>query len=810
MADTAPAPASQTAEAYILDDDGSAKRLVGDEQIKLARTMGQQFISKEAASSIAQEFETKRRVEEEYGPFARGLVGAASGATLGLSDVALAESGAIPGQDLAAMRGTTAGAIGQGIGMVAPALFGDEAGLLGKTPMGALGRLGGQAERFAAGVLPEAVGAGGRILNKSVGLAARGGFEAGMIAMADEATDAMLTNKPLSGQSLASTGANAALMGSLLGGGIGSVLGAGSEAGRLVRGGASKAADSVSATLKRASGATNEVTTKEAMGLRGLGGTPEDVERIIGEGKSVRDSLKQYTDIIEGKGGQLTDIGKPDRVARMARETAEESLAARLDAAKKFDKIDGHSVPNVDRMVARLNYDVLRQYVGTAQQREVQGIINRVAKDLRFAMEPKGVTPRSTMVNWVKSRDQIAASIEDHLNRQFDPSVGRNIKKSIKAEILNTVDSEIRAAMEGSMAVGAQDIAKAYAGATAMQKAAKELESMAGRKLSDAVNSSDGLFSARDVGAGAAIAMAGHPLAGAGYMSARALGRTGQRYLEPFLTEWAVKSSIGSKIASATRNTQNVAQSSVRKFFRDVPQKAVSGGVRAGSAVGKAGKATGTGSGIKSRKSFDKSREETEALLSPIHRERVKQHVAQLEAAGYAGIAAEVLKTYDRAAAYLKFNLPPNTDTTGLGQPVESLWLNQKEQQFVSLREAIEEPVQTISKIATGDVSREQMLAIKYVYPDIYQEVVTSVSEEVAAMKADGRWLEPDKIVSLGTVLDAAIDETLEPSYINAVQASFAPPPEPQQGGSGSPPPGGSMDLDTQGLLTVSQKGMVT
>jgi hypothetical protein len=797
MAESPKPTAAPQPEAYVIDEDGSAKRLVGDEQIKLARTLGQQFVSKDAAQSISQEFQTNQHVEEEYGPFARGVIGAASGATLGLSDVALSESGAIPGYELSAMRGTTAGQVGNAIGTLAPALFGDEAGLLGKTPMGALGRLGGQAERFAAGVLPEATGALGRMGHRAVSLASRGAFEGSMMAMADEATDAILTNKELSGQSLAATGVKGALFGGILGGGLGLAAGAGGEVGRALRGG-STSANSVSRAM---GGKAGEMTTKEAVGLRGLGGTPEDVKRILGEGRSITDALKQYTEIVEGKGGRLTDIGKPDRVARLARETAEESAAARLDAAKRFDKIDGLSAPSVDRMAARLKNEVVNPYAGTVAQREVQGVVNRTIRDLRVSMEPKGVTPRSTMVNWVKSRDQIASSIEDHLNKQFDPSIGREFKKSIKADILNTIDSEIRTAMEGSLAPGAKEIAGAYAGASAMQKAARELETMAGRKLEQAVASSDNLFSARDVGAGAAIAMAGHPLAGAGYMSARALGRTGQRYLEPFLTEWAVKSSVGSKIATATRSTQQLTQSSVRKFFRD--KSPVSIATRAGK-VAKTS-ATGTGSSVKSRKDYELSREETEALLSPIHRERVKAHVAQLEATGHTDIAASVLQTYDRAAAYLRHNLPPDMSKTGLGKPMESLWLNQKEQQFVSLREAIEEPLQTVSKIATGDVSREQMLAIKYVYPDIYDEVVESVAFEVAAMKTEGRWLEPDKIVRLGTVLDAPIDETLESSYIGAVQASFAPPPEPQ--GDSAPPPT-TMGPDVQDMLTVAQKGM--
>lgn len=783
-------PETQTIpEAYVLGPDGKPEKLIGEDAIRVAGAGGAKFITPQEASARAYDDQEQARVEAEFSAPERFGLGALDAVTLGAAGPlmmgavgALGGDAASAGRDLAAIRGTTAGQLGYGAGVIAPALLGDEAGLLGATPMGALGRLGGGVERFAAGVLPETVGVLGSAARQSVALASRGAVEAGMLNMSDTASDAILRNKPLSAQALAGSFTNGALMGGIVGGGIGAVLGGvqGAAANRMTRS-LSEAADELGASAT----AGRELTVKEAYTLKSLGATGEDIQRIKSSGQSFKEALEGYGAVIESKGGRIADIGKPDRVARMAKETAAESYQQRLAAAREFDRVAPGAAPDLERIRVRLADMAQEKFAGTYEYKDVVRAIRREHSKLQSLGEQPGIE------RWVKSRDQIAESLTGT----------SGLQKTVRSEILNIIDDEIRNAMQGPLVVTseAKAAAKAYAGATAMQRAAEELETMAGRKLQAAFQGSSGFVTGGDLAAGAGITALGHPVNAAGYVAARSLGRAAQRYIEPFLVEWAYRSAVGSKAAAATRTAQETVSSAVKDFFK-------SGQKAAGRGVSVAARATAVSGKPSTRKEFDKSMETTRDLLSPMHRERVKQFVAKMEAAGQAAMAENLLMTYDRAAAYLRHNLPVDNSTTGLGKPAKSLWLSQKEEQFNDLRQAVEDPMGTIEGIGDGTVTREQMLAIKYVYPDIYTEVVTNVAQEVAAMKERDGWLAPDKVVRLGIVLDAAVDETLESSYIGAVQASFAPPPEPQQG-----PPADQtvMGPDTQGMLTVAQKGMV-
>ena len=97
-----------------------------------------------------------------------------------------------------------------------------------------------------------------------------------------------------------------------------------------------------------------------------------------------------------------------------------------------------------------------------------------------------------------------------------------------------------------------------------------------------------------------------------------------------------------------------------------------------------------------------------------------------------------------------------------------------------------------LDDLEKGTLSRDAVRAVKYVYPQLHQELVFTAAETVQDMKEKGKFLPMDKVVRLGLVLDAPVDSILERSRISSIQASFVPP-APPQGDAQPPQPQGSM-----------------
>jgi hypothetical protein len=169
-------------------------------------------------------------MEQQYGGaggmLKAGLAGAARSASFGLSDQALVRAGVNP-ETLKGLQQTNpkSSFLGEAAGVVAPALLGDEAGVLGLLgkPVEAISGLGGAIERGAGKLLPEATSTAGKILKeattKGLGLGAEGGAY-GLGQSISE--DALGDHDLVSEHTLSNIGRSAAFTGAL-----GSVFGAG-------------------------------------------------------------------------------------------------------------------------------------------------------------------------------------------------------------------------------------------------------------------------------------------------------------------------------------------------------------------------------------------------------------------------------------------------------------------------------------------------------------------------------------------------------------------------------------------------------
>jgi hypothetical protein len=114
-----------------------------------------------------------------------------------------------------------------------------------------------------------------------------------------------------------------------------------------------------------------------------------------------------------------------------------------------------------------------------------------------------------------------------------------------------------------------------------------------------------------------------------------------------------------------------------------------------------------------------------------------------------------------------------------------------EQRRFLAFKKAVDDPASIIESVANQTLTTEQAEVLKEVYPALHQKITEKVMEGLAAAT------EPMSFQSkmrLGILLGSPTDPTLDPSFINSMQASLqtaAPPEQPRQ-------------LDSRGLDRIS------
>ena len=126
-----------------------------------------------------------------------------------------------------------------------------------------------------------------------------------------------------------------------------------------------------------------------------------------------------------------------------------------------------------------------------------------------------------------------------------------------------------------------------------------------------------------------------------------------------------------------------------------------------------------------------------------------------------------------------------------------------QEYKFLRINKAVSAPLSVLESIEKGNVSRDEIKAMKYVYPELYGEVVTEATRQVQEMKMNGEHLPMQKISQLGIILDSAVDSTLSKEYVGAVQMALNAPPAQE---APPEPSGAAGGIAPQDLMTVTQQ----
>ena len=711
--------------------------------------------------------------EDRYGTMGAAALGVGSGLTLGMGPGIAGALGFLDPRDVSALEGTGAYQAGDIAGMILPSLVtGGEAagarGLLGSalrfTPAGAMVGAGSAAERLALRVLPGS----GAIARGAIGMAARGATEGALINLGHTIGDSLIQNKPLSAEALWAAGTDGALAGGLMGGSLGLVGGIGKV---LVE----KAPGAVS-------GAVKGLSEKHLAGVaRRLGMSEEQVIEAQQAG-SLKETLQNWRRPLDIDNQGVTYGSGSAAIRESAKRAGSVSRVARDGVLETLESQAPLEVPRMQRVGAALDAEVAAPFAGSVGQKRAVAWVNKLKSELASLEPLEGkVSKPGTWQKWIDSRDMLEARIR---NGEYTNTAG-GLGPKLAKDALQVIDREIEQSMRGAAdKLGEKGLAEKFLGAQLDMKYARELEETIGKKAAKELLAHETTFTPRDISVLGGMALVGNPTLAAGWAAAKGIGRRINAWAEPALAEAAYQRSIGARAASAEAQATHRIRDTVRNFFRNSANA-----TRRGASSSQAYDSTKRKASY-DRKAYEAAASRAEYLTSLNHQQRVQQLAESLSGAGYAEFAKSLYESNQRAVQYLQMNMPPRRAAQAMGslRAVPQVHgLDMKEFKFLRVLNGISNPFAVLDKLDQGGtMARDEVRAMKYVYPELHGQVVQAAAEEVAAMKAEGHALPMDKIAHLGVILDAPIDSMLDGSRIRPIQASFIPPVPPE---AQAPPP---------------------
>lgn len=725
------------------------------------------------------------RAEDRYGTMGAGALGLASGLTLGTGPGVAAALGFLNPNDVGALEGTGAYQAGDVAGMIIPSLLtAGEAtgarGLLGSamrmSPAGMMGEAGSLSERLAMKLLPGA----GSIARPAITMAARGATEGALINVGHTIGDSLIQNKPLSAEALWAAGTDGALAGGLMGGGLGLVGGVGKALTERLPGAVSGAAKglsekSLSSVAKR------------------LGMSEEQVIEAQSSG-TLKETLQNWRRPLDIDNQGVTYGSGSAAIRESAKRAGSISSAVRDGVVETLDKQAPLAVPRLDRVGPALDNELLLPYRGTLAEREAGKWVGTLKKELA-ALEPlqetglgKAAAP-AEWKKWVETRDQLAERIRTG-KYEGGFAGARGMGQKLAEDALRVIDREIESAMRGAAEqIGEKGLAEKFLGAQLDIKYARTLEETVGKKAAKELLAHETTFTPRDISVLGGMAIVGNPGLALGWAAAKGIGRRINRWAEPAMAEAAYQRSIGARAAAAEQKATFTIRDSVRNFFR-----------RTGSTARRTVSSGQAYDRSKPKQKYDRAAYEdahsrAEQLVSQNHQQRVQELIQALDQQGYGQFAKALFDTNQRAVQYLQMNMPTRRATGAMGSlraTPQVHGLDMKEFKFLRVFNGVTSPFAVLEKLEDGSMARDEVRAMKYVYPELHSQIVMEAAQQIADMKAEGKSMPMDKIAHLGVILDAPIDSMLDSSRINAIQASFIPP-EPPPGAAPPPPPQGPM-----------------
>ncbi len=800
---------------------------------------GGKVISAPEAQQGSQAINDLSYVDQNWGNAGKFGMGALSGLTLGMGPGALASLGMIDPGHLGAAQESGYYTAGDLAGTVAPAIATGGESLLGRglsmTPAGLMTHAGGLAERLAGGILGDSAGLLGRMGSAPIRMAAKGGAEGALISMGHATGNALLENKPLSAEAIASAGLDGALFGGLMGGTLGTVGSIGSNA-----------LESLGSAAKNTvgKGLTGGARVARRFGMAAEDLQPGDLEaggRADRFGKMLQEHGSDVGDSTTGQisatatARDVNTVARKEAIAAASKDAsgAIESFEARLNPRLTDDIVaprlgtgtEGKAAAEVkkfwdgfvtEKAQGRAAWNDANGFKSYAQWQEaghggeLRGTAKRAAydsykqySDTQFSDYSAGfkgaAAKESFPKTWegvIEARDRLAASLDGKAHNPVTSALNPD-GMAIRREILNSLDSEIRASMEHLP----EGVADKYTGATQNLKLANEMDAYLGKMANNKLMSSGLGITGRDIGWAGVGASLGRPAQAISFLAGKGIQGRLEALSEPWMAQMAYNNSFGTKAAAATQSMQSRIGSSLKAFFQNVSK------VPAKAAMVEHAK-TSTAPKY-DRKSYEALASKAEQLVSANHQQQVQKYAESMAQAGYTDLAQSILDVNQRAVMYTLHSMPARKATeqlTSLRKSVVSKDTSLEEKKFIRKFTGIAGgPHALMDSLESGSVSRDQVQAVANVYPEAVNYIAQTAAKEIVDMKARGDFLPMDKIMTLGMALNAPIDRALESDYIAAVQSSLAAPDPSQPKPAQPQQSGGSLGEMGMAMMTPLQ-----
>ena len=141
----------------------------------------------------------------------------------------------------------------------------------------------------------------------------------------------------------------------------------------------------------------------------------------------------------------------------------------------------------------------------------------------------------------------------------------------------------------------------------------------------------------------------------------------------------------------------------------------------------------------------------------------------------------QVRQVAGRAMVFLDSKLPRRTDN--VNPFIKKSYPNSDQEiyKFKKYVQAVQDPMSVLKDLNNGNLSREGIEAVRYVYPILYQEMQSSVYDSLE--KAGGETSYYQRL-QLGILMDMPTDLALEPQAIQGLQALYKEAQVSQSGGA--------------------------
>lgn len=756
--------------------------------------------------------ETKHReVVKKYGDsdIRTGLEGAASAATLGLSDVLQTKLGLVPKEDLAGRREAnpeayTAGQIG---GLAASLLVpgaapgallrGAEATSIARTagiaaraitaPVRGAEALSKAAAASVGSLLPAAAGSStmARMLSAGAKLGTQGVVDGAIFGTGQLVSEHALGDTELNAERVLSHIGMSALASGAMGVGLGGVMGVASPA-------ASAARKKLLENIEKIPGISRESVAEELKtqshkaalaSVSALGGLIKKLKKQglseLGPEALFEINAPDGKPIIQGFRDAHQLSARLDDTADMLGQKIRAPISA-LDAAGVDAGITAKEL--ADRVKANI-LDSYKDQIGAKEasnlaKKEIKQLLSmgkqgpetlRIDKDLGFVKVPGEMQYQNVTHGWLQDmRQRMASGYEQD-------KVADEARRAIERELNSALESSLKKNLDADAFKDYMDAKKGFHSIAAIQKATGNrvatLDGNAYFALRDRITSGatqamyGGIQGGLEGAAGAALPLTQGALLGLGAAAISRQVRTrSASALAIFLNKASKMMAVENAVQKAAKAEASVLDQAVGQLFST--GRAVSTPKEIDSAL------------IKGQ-AFDIMKMADDPQMKEKVKREIEMSIGEVAPEITDGLASKVV-----AGISFLASKAPRDESSPLGTltpGVESKWEPSKSQAMTYSRyvDAVNNPTKVISDIANGRLNHEGMEVLGTLYPSLRNDLVTRFVERIGASKTP---IPYNKRVALAVLLGVPnADPTLLPEYIASMQDGFKKQPAAQQ-----------------------------